>query len=57
MIWAFHSESQELLVGACVNACKGKMTWADARALGVPIWLNSIESLVRFFLPLFSIAC
>lgn len=45
MVWAFHSESQELLVGACVNACKGKMTWADARALGVPIWLNSIESL------------
>ncbi|KAJ3560471.1 hypothetical protein NP233_g10818 [Leucocoprinus birnbaumii] len=45
MIWAFHSESQELLVGACVNACKGKMTWADARALGIPVWLNSVESL------------
>ncbi|KXN83882.1 Regulator of V-ATPase in vacuolar membrane protein 1 [Leucoagaricus sp. SymC.cos] len=45
MIWAFHSESQELLVGACVNACKGKMTWSDARALGIPVWLHSIESL------------
>ncbi|XP_006454653.1 hypothetical protein AGABI2DRAFT_198048 [Agaricus bisporus var. bisporus H97] len=45
MIWAFHSESQELLVGACTTACNGKMTWADARALGLPIWLNSIESL------------
>ncbi|KAF9455073.1 hypothetical protein P691DRAFT_770160 [Macrolepiota fuliginosa MF-IS2] len=45
MIWAFHSESQELLVSACTAACNGKMTWADARALGVPIWLNSLDSL------------
>jgi hypothetical protein len=46
MIWAFHSDSQELLVGACTTACNGKMTWADARALGLPVWLHSIESLV-----------
>lgn len=49
MVWAFHSESQELLVGACVNACGGKISWADARALGIPLWLNSIESLVRIW--------
>jgi RAVE protein 1 C terminal len=47
MIWAFHSESQGLLLAACTSACGGKMTWADARALGVFLWLNSLESMVR----------
>jgi len=46
MIWAFHSESQELLLEASTAACSGKMTWSDARALGVAIWLNSGDSLV-----------
>ncbi|THV05992.1 hypothetical protein K435DRAFT_834441 [Dendrothele bispora CBS 962.96] len=45
MIWAFHSESQDLLLNASSAACNGKMCWVDARALGVPIWLSSIESL------------
>ncbi|KIM47847.1 hypothetical protein M413DRAFT_417307 [Hebeloma cylindrosporum] len=45
MIWAFHSESQELLLEASTAACSGKMTWSDARALGVAIWLNSGDSL------------
>ena len=47
MIWAFHSESQDLLLGACSSACGGKMTWADARALCIPLWLNSPDTLVR----------
>jgi hypothetical protein len=46
MIWAFYSESQELLLNASVAACGGKLTWPDARALGIPLWLTSIESLV-----------
>ncbi|KAL1677484.1 RAVE protein 1 C terminal-domain-containing protein [Schizophyllum commune] len=45
MIWAYHSECQQLLLDASKAACGGKMTWADARALGVPIWLTSQESL------------
>ncbi|KAF7320375.1 WD repeat protein [Mycena kentingensis (nom. inval.)] len=45
MIWAFHSESQELLLSASTSACNGKMCWADARALGVAIWLNSVDVL------------
>ncbi|KAJ3916631.1 RAVE protein 1 C terminal-domain-containing protein [Lentinula edodes] len=45
MIWAFHSESQELLLGASSAACNGKLCWSDARALGISIWLNSIESM------------
>jgi hypothetical protein len=47
MIWAFHSESQELLLNASTGACGGKLTWGGARALGISLWLTSIESLVR----------
>ena len=46
MIWAFFSESQGILLDASVAACNGKMLWADARALGVFIWLNSIDAMV-----------
>ncbi|KAI0305003.1 RAVE protein 1 C terminal-domain-containing protein [Russula brevipes] len=43
--WAFHSESQELLLSASLAACQDKMTWSDARALGVFLWLHSVESM------------
>ncbi|KAF9244559.1 RAVE protein 1 C terminal-domain-containing protein [Melanogaster broomeanus] len=45
MIWAFHSESQELLLNISASACNGKMLWSDARALGVFIWLNSVDTM------------
>ncbi|KAG6911550.1 hypothetical protein DXG01_011852 [Tephrocybe rancida] len=45
MIWAFHSESQDLLLGASTTACDGKLGWANARAVGIPIWLTSVDSL------------
>ncbi|KAG7099019.1 hypothetical protein E1B28_000902 [Marasmius oreades] len=45
MTWAFHSESQELLLKASEAACNGKIGWSDARALGIAIWLSSIDSL------------
>ncbi|KAF7436647.1 regulator of (H+)-ATPase in vacuolar membrane [Pleurotus ostreatus] len=45
MIWAFHSESQDLLLNASTAACNGKMCWSDARALGIALWLNSIDTL------------
>ena len=48
IIWAFHSESQDLLLNASIAACDGgKMCWPDARALGVYIWLRSPEIMVR----------
>jgi hypothetical protein len=55
MIWAFFSESQDILLDASTNACNGKMCWSDARALGVSIWLNSVESLVRHTVPVANI--
>jgi len=48
MIWAFHSESQDLLLSTSAAACNGKMLWSDARALGVFIWLTSVDTMVRF---------
>ena len=47
MIWAFHSESQEILLSASAKACGGKMVWSDAKALGIFLWLNNVESMVR----------
>ncbi|CCM05189.1 uncharacterized protein FIBRA_07398 [Fibroporia radiculosa] len=43
--WAFHSESQELLLSTSIAACGGKMTWPDARALGVFLWMRSAETM------------
>lgn len=45
MVWAFHSESQDLLVNASASACNNKMTWSDAKALGLALWLTSPETL------------
>ncbi|KAG8940912.1 regulator of (H+)-ATPase in vacuolar membrane [Tulasnella sp. 424] len=45
IVWAFHSESQEILLSASTVACGGKMLWLDARALGVFLWGTSVESL------------
>ncbi|GJE87639.1 RAVE protein 1 C terminal-domain-containing protein [Phanerochaete sordida] len=46
ILWAFHSESQELLLSTSVASCEGqKMRWSDARALGVYIWLHSTETM------------
>lgn len=51
MVWAFHSESQEILLSASMAACDGKMLWQDAKALGVFLWLKSFDSIVNFFFP------
>ena len=53
MIWAFHSESQDLLLRASVAATGGRMRWRDARALGVFVWLSSTETMVGNFMKIF----
>ncbi|KAH7885922.1 RAVE protein 1 C terminal-domain-containing protein [Phlebopus sp. FC_14] len=45
MIWAFHSDTQDLLLNTSTTACNGKMLWSDARALGVFIWMNSVDAM------------
>jgi hypothetical protein len=49
MLWAFHSESQALLLQASLAACGGTMTLLDAKALGVFVWLRGLEAVVRRF--------
>jgi hypothetical protein len=45
-LWAFFSESQDILLTACHDACNGPMLWQDMRALGLALWLKSSETLV-----------
>ncbi|ELU39867.1 WD repeat-containing protein [Rhizoctonia solani AG-1 IA] len=47
IVWAFHSESQQIMMDASTEACGGRMTWSDAKALGVFLWTRSSEDLVR----------
>lgn len=46
MVWAFHSESQEMLLGAAETAYSNKLTWPAARAMGMFLWLRSHETIV-----------
>lgn len=47
IVWATHSESNEVLLQAATESCEnGKMLWEDARRLGVFIWLRSPEAIV-----------
>ena len=45
-LWAFFSESQDILLTACHDACNGPMLWQDMRALGLALWVKSSETLV-----------
>lgn len=47
IVWATHSESQDVLLSAASETCNsGKMVWADAKRLGVFLWLKSTETVV-----------
>lgn len=47
IVWATHSESQELLLTAATECCEnGKMSWSDAKRLGVFLWLKSPDTIV-----------
>jgi hypothetical protein len=47
IVWASHSESQEVMLSAATETCPdGKMGWAAARRLGVFLWLRSAETVV-----------
>jgi len=46
IVWAFHSDSQEILVDLVNTTHKGRMLWAGARACGLFMWLRDSESVV-----------
>ncbi|KAG0172011.1 regulator of (H+)-ATPase in vacuolar membrane [Apophysomyces sp. BC1021] len=43
IVWALHSQSQDLLLERCVRLCNGKIMWEDAKALGMFLWLQKID--------------
>jgi hypothetical protein len=47
VVWAFHSESQDILLDASIKACPDKLTWENAKALGIFLWLKYPAVLVR----------
>jgi hypothetical protein len=55
IVWAYHSESQNLLLDTAVSSTGRKVVWADARALGLFMWITSQEGLVRALACLISV--
>ncbi|WOO80078.1 Regulator of V-ATPase in vacuolar membrane protein 1 [Vanrija pseudolonga] len=46
IVWATHSESQEVLLQAAGQACENnKMMWEDAKRLGIFLWLKSTDAI------------
>ncbi|KDN39003.1 hypothetical protein K437DRAFT_250952 [Tilletiaria anomala UBC 951] len=45
ILWAFHSETQEMIVSAVDSLFQGKVTWPAAKATGLFMWLGSQDSL------------
>lgn len=47
VVWAFHSENQDLLLDESVKACQGRLSWNNAKALGLFFWIHSTELLAK----------
>ncbi|CEQ42660.1 SPOSA6832_04497 [Sporobolomyces salmonicolor] len=45
ILWAFHSDSQDLLLEESTKAAGGKLTWQAAKTLGLGMWLKSRNTL------------
>jgi hypothetical protein len=47
IVWATHSDSQEILLQATNEVCaQSRMLWKDAQRYGCFMWLRSRESIV-----------
>jgi hypothetical protein len=49
--WAYHSNSQDILVDMVSNHFHGKMLWEHARESGMFMWMTDAVALVRFIKP------
>ena len=54
-VWAFHSDSQEVLVDLVSRQFSGRMLWEDAKESGVFMWVTDLGALVRELPPLSSV--
>jgi hypothetical protein len=46
--WAYHSNSQDILVDMVSHQFHGKVQWEHARESGMFMWMTDINALVRF---------
>ncbi|KAG0089757.1 regulator of (H+)-ATPase in vacuolar membrane, partial [Podila epicladia] len=47
VVWAYHSESQDLLLDFCSTSLKNPMTWSEAKSLGIFLWMRKKETMVK----------
>ncbi|KAK9467677.1 RAVE protein 1 C terminal-domain-containing protein [Lipomyces arxii] len=47
--WAFHSQSQEILLDLVSKSYNNRMTWQQARESGIFVWLKSSDSVKQQF--------
>ncbi|KAF9114391.1 regulator of (H+)-ATPase in vacuolar membrane [Mortierella sp. AM989] len=45
--WAYHSESQDLLLDFCSSSLKAPMTWVEAKSLGVFLWMRKKDTMIK----------
>ncbi|KAI8603070.1 RAVE protein 1 C terminal-domain-containing protein [Dissophora ornata] len=45
--WAYHSESQDLLLDFCCNSLKVPMTWTEAKSLGIFLWMRKKDIIIK----------
>ncbi|KAF9934084.1 regulator of (H+)-ATPase in vacuolar membrane [Mortierella alpina] len=45
--WAYHSESQDLLLDFCSNSLKAPMKWSDAKSLGIFLWMRKKDTMIK----------
>lgn len=46
IIWAYHSDSQDILLGLVSKQFQGRMLWEQARESGIFMWLTDLPALV-----------
>ncbi|KAF9420312.1 regulator of (H+)-ATPase in vacuolar membrane [Podila epigama] len=47
IVWAYHSESQDLLLEYCSTSLKNPMTWPEAKSLGLFLWMRKKETMIK----------
>ena len=53
IVWAFHSESQDILSDLVSRQFNSKMTWKSAKESGIFMWLSDTNAIVSSYPPFF----
>lgn len=46
IVWAYHSDSQDILIGLVSRQFQDKMLWSNARESGMFMWMSDLTALV-----------